>query len=681
MRKLRPAPAAVIGIGLTLLLAAAHRAGAADGMTPWQVARLRSASSARISPDGNRVAYTLSVPRQPLTQEDGPPWAELHVVGRDGVSHPYVTGEVTVSEIEWTPDGREISFAAKRGKDEHRALYVIPVEGGEARRLISFGSDVGAFCWSPDGKRLAFLAPDERPKKRRDLEKRGFDQEVLEESLPPIRLWVADRDGTAPPRRIAVEGSVSQVRWSPAADALAIATAPTAWIDDDYMKRKVRVVDVQSGKVLATVENPGKLGAIAWSADGKNLSIISAADLNDPSPGRLTVVPSTGGTPKDLLPGYDGGVTSAAWESSDSLIYTADEGVETTVARVRWDGSGRRTLIARGGPVLGSLDRASRGGAAAMLGQTPGYPSEVFLLASDSSSPRRLTDSNPWLSSVALGRQEVVQFHARDGLALEGLLIRPIAVPAGPAPLILTVHGGPEGHYRNGWLTGYADPGQAAAARGFAVFYPNYRGSTGRGVAFSKLGQKDPAGKEFDDLLDAVDHLVAAGIADRARVGITGGSYGGYATAWCSTRYSDRFAAGVMFVGISDLVAKGGTTDIPNEEYLVHARQWPWENWQFMLERSPIYYADRSRTPLLILDGKEDPRVHPSQSLVLYRYLKQRGKAPVRLVLYPKEGHGNRMAAHRLDYNLRMLGWMEHYLKGTGGQPPAWEVEYEEPKP
>jgi len=164
---------------------------------------------------------------------------------------------------------------------------------------------------------------------------------------------------------------------------------------------------------------------------------------------------------------------------------------------------------------------------------------------------------------------------------------------------------------------------------------------------------------------------------DRSKVGVTGGSYGGYATAWCSTRYSDRFAAGVMFVGISDLVSKAGTTDIPMEEMLVHASRWPWEDWKLMLERSPIFYANKARTPLLILDGKEDPRVHPSQSLVMYRYVKVLSKAPVRLVLYPGEGHGIRFAAHRLDYNLRMIQWMEHYLKGPGGEPPPYEIEYE----
>ncbi len=161
---------------------------------------------------------------------------------------------------------------------------------------------------------------------------------------------------------------------------------------------------------------------------------------------------------------------------------------------------------------------------------------------------------------------------------------------------------------------------------------------------------------------------------------MTGGSYGGYATAWLSTRYSDRIAAGVMFVGISNKISKVGTTDIPDEEFYVHALHRPWEDWMKMLERSPIYHAGQSKTPLLILHGKDDPRVHPGQSRELYRHMKLRSKAPVRLVLYPGEGHGNRKAAARLDYNLRMLQWIEHYLTGTGGAPPAMELDYAEAK-
>ena len=137
-------------------------------------------------------------------------------------------------------------------------------------------------------------------------------------------------------------------------------------------------------------------------------------------------------------------------------------------------------------------------------------------------------------------------------------------------------------------------------------------------------------------------------------------------------------AASVMFVGISDNVSKVGTTDIPEEMFLVHHRKRLWDDWDYFLERSPIRHVQKNRTPTLILHGKEDPRVHPSQSLELHRHLKTLGQAPVRLVLYEGEGHGNRKAASRLDYNLRMLRWMEHFLQERSPELPEWEIDYRE---
>ncbi|MFL0672063.1 MAG: alpha/beta hydrolase family protein [Erythrobacter sp.] len=235
----------------------------------------------------------------------------------------------------------------------------------------------------------------------------------------------------------------------------------------------------------------------------------------------------------------------------------------------------------------------------------------------------------------------------------------------------MNVHGGPEAHDSNGWQTGYSKPGQVAAGKGYAVFLPNYRGSTGYGVAFAKQHQGDYGGKEFDDIVDAKRALVKDGITDAARTGITGGSYGGYASAWGATYYSAEYAASVMFVGISNNLSKFGTTDIPNEMYLVHERKWPWEEWEHLLDRSPIFHVDKAATPILIMHGDSDPRVHPSQSLELYRNIKTRKPAvPLRLVFYPGEGHGNNRAASRYDYNLRMMDWFDTYLK-TGNRSAA----------
>jgi dipeptidyl aminopeptidase/acylaminoacyl peptidase len=513
---------------------------------------------------------------------------------------------------------------------------------------------------------------------------------VVEERQQPVEVWVAELpDGplgeAGEPRRLELPGSASELRWSPRGDRLALALAPTPSIDDEYMQRRVKIVDPADGAVVASVDNPGKLGEVAWSPDGTRLAMISAADLNDPREGRLVVVDAAGGAPRDLVPGLPGHVTDFAWLGSEALLYLADRGLDSSLERVAVGGGDPAVLSPDDPLVWEAISVSADGRRAALLADSPAHPSELFdLRLGDGGAVAgvdRVTRSNPWLDGVRLARQEAVTFTARDGLELQGILIRPLDERPGTRyPLILTVHGGPESHYRNGWLTGYALPGQMAAGRGYAVFYPNYRGSTGRGVEFSKTSQADPAGAEFDDLVDAVDHLVASGLADRDKVGITGGSYGGYATAWASTRFTDRFAAGVMFVGISELISKIGTSDIPNELYAVHERLWPWEDWELMLQRSPAHYVEQARTPLLILGGDADPRVHPSQSLTLFRYLKVLGKTPVRLVQYPGEEHGNRRAAARLDYSLRMMRWFDHYLKGPGGDPPPPDLEYRRPE-
>jgi dipeptidyl aminopeptidase/acylaminoacyl peptidase len=664
--------------------------GAQDVLTPHRVADIRSVSTVVVSPDSKLVAYTLSVPRKAGEEDDGAPWSELHVVDfGSGADRAFITGKVDVNGVAWTPDSKSIAFLAKRDDDKVTALYMMRADGGEARRAASLGNSIGGYDLAPDGKRVALVAADPDDPARKKLADKGFKQEVFEEDAHPAHAWIASLfDEQAKPRKLDIEGSVHRVRWSPVDDRLLVAVTSTPLVDDELMRQRVRVIDVGSGNVLAKIENPGKLGDFDWSPDGKRIALCSAADVHDPSAGRLMIASPSGDSLVDVLPRLEGDVHLFAWQDAEHLMYVANVGVHTSFGKIELGSASNasaspKEIVAPGGAVLTSLSLSMDGNHAAFVASTPQNPPEVYTMSHGDAAPLRRTTSNAWLADVRLAPQEVVRFKARDGLDLEGILVRPLdaAKKSGErCPLIVYVHGGPEAQEQNGWQTAYAKPGQVAAARGFAVFHPNYRGSTGRGVAFAKLSQGDPAGKEFDDIVDAVDHLVAIGLVDAAKVGVTGGSYGGYATAWCSTKLSDRFRAGVMFVGISDKVSKVGTTDIPDEEYLVHALKRPWEMWSFLLERSPIMYAGQSKTPLLILHGKDDPRVNPGQSRELYRHLKLHGQAPVRLVLYPGEGHGNRKSADRLDYNLRLMQWFEHYLIGPGGAPPPFEMDYDLPK-
>ena len=653
---------------------------AAGIWTPEAVSKIKSVSQVAISPDGLYMALTVSVPRKPGVDPDGPAWRELHVIHRQtGVIRPFVTGHVNVGDLSWMPDGKGIAFLAKRGEDKETSLYIIPADGGEARKALSMHAGIQSYSVSPDGKKVAVVAAQKMEKEIGELKEKGFSQKVVEEDWVPNLLYIAAPFSEEKPAMMNLPGSAVQVAWSPAGDRLAVTLAPDSLVDARYMRQKIHIIDAQSGEIVRKIGHEGKMGEMAWRPDGKMLAFIGAQDLHDPAAGRLYVGDPADGSFRDLLPGHQTHVSGMAWQSNDHIMFVEDVGVWTRFAKIAHDGDGYKELVKPGGAILHSVSLSRDGQHAAFAADTPRHPKEVYTMSHGDTGPRRLSNVNPWLDDFPFAPQEEIRFKARDGLDLEGIVLG--AGTGMNEPLVVYVHGGPEAHEQNGWQTSYSRPGQVAAARGMKVLHLNYRGSTGRGVAFSKLSQGDHAGKEFDDLIDGVDHLIGLGWVDKDKVAITGGSYGGYATAWGATYYSHRFAAGVMFVGISNTISKVGTTDIPEEEFLVHALERPWDDWQGYLERSPIYHADKNRTPLLILHGDSDPRVNVGQSRELYRHIKLRGKAPVRLVLYPGEKHGNRRAASRFDYHLRAIRWLEHYLLGPGGDPPPYEVDYGLNKP
>ncbi len=654
-------------------------------LTPMDVARVRTVGEVTMRPDGSTIAYTLSVPREVGSDDNGSAWAELHMVDFDGGNdRPFVAGEVNVSHLRWTPGGRYLSYLARREGDDHRSVYIIPADAGESMRVYQHETNVETFDWRPDGGAIAFVAREPVATDLSDLRGKGFNMEVYEEDWQARRIYVVELpEGPEGPageaRAIDVPGHPYAVVWSPDGARLLIDVAPTPLTDDRYMFRRLRVIDVTSGAVTVEIENPGKLGSFRWSPDGRTIAYISGIDINDPREGRLMAISARGGVAQDLLPGLEGHVASFTFTSNDKITYLADVGVGTRVGRVRTNGRNDEVMYEGTEPVALAMTVDDRGRRAAITAETPSRPRSVFALSLDGrANPARLTDPNPWLDEVDLGPQEIVRWTAEDGLEIEGLLIHPLYRAASErVPLVVVAHGGPESHYRNGWLTGYNSMGQMAAATGYAVFYPNYRGSTGRGVAFSKGDQGDGVGAEFEDVLAGIDYLIERGLVDSERVGMTGGSYGGYFTGWAATRHSERFAAGVMLYGVTNQLSKTGTSDIPNELELVHWLTNPYKDLDLFMERSPITYIDNAQTPLLILHGADDARVYPGQSLEMYRALKVKGDVPVRLVLYPDEGHGFRRAAARYDCSVRMLRWLDHFLKQKNTEMPPWQVEYD----
>lgn len=648
----------------------AQQAPVANGLTVPQALALRTVANPRLGDDF--VAFTLSVPR-PLADGPGPAYQHVGVI--DGLSKLVagtlptprwlVSGKDSAAAMQVRPAARAVSFL--RAIDGAMQLVVLPLDAGEAAVFATTPS-IAAYRWRPDGRAIAFTSLDPLPPARAAAQQQGIRPVVVDEDMRHLSLWMVEAGGV--PKRLTDDTTVMGFEWSPRGDRLVCACAPHNTIDDEMMFQRLHLVHADTGKRTLLVDNPGKLGAMAWSPDGSKVAYVTAVDRNDPHAGALAFVDVATGQhrlwPQRGISGVSlGGMVADVQWVFDTPHCIEHIGVASDV-RSRGDsaynlsGVPQRYRDLRTGQVTGFAINQQH--LVRTLGR-PEHPPELFL-----DGFGRLTDSNPELPKVALGEQTIEVVRARDGLEVEGLLIKPVGWKAGQQyPFVIVVHGGPEAHFSDGWLTSYSNWGQLLAARGYVSWYPNYRSSTGYGAEFCKHDHGDPMGKEFSDHLDAIEHFARAGLIDRARVGIGGGSYGGYTAAWAATRHSEHFAAAVSFVPFVDLRTKWMTSDIPREFYYVHYQeQWPWQQPGLMADRSPLTWADRCRTPLLLLGGTADPRVHPSQPFMLHRAVKFATTTPVRYVQYPGEGHGNRSNVYQLDYALRTLQWFDHYLLGDG---------------
>lgn len=639
-------------------------------LTPEIIVTLAQVTDAQISPDGSQVVYQVSRPRT----ADDPPGAarnELWIVPATGADPRRLT-DAADRHPRWSPDGRTIAFLGTRGDGAVAQIHLVGPDAGAApRALTSAPSAVTSFKWSPDGRTIAFTHEDPKTDAEKAADKAGRDWTVYDANYKHTRLYRVDVATGTTALVTQADKTVHDYDWSPDSTQLVIGAADTPTIDDSFMGVRLYIVPAAGGVPEPFVRTEGKLGSPRWSPDGRFIAWLGATALNDPYAGSVYVAPVRGrvdGAPDraSLTASFTGTATWLAWQpgAPATAVFVAAERQATPIYRVSPDAPRRQRvgsplLIVSGGPSF-----SADGSRMAFVANTPSHPNELYVAdTSGVSEPSRLTTLNPQLEGVQLGTQEVVVWEARDGTSIEGVLIKPVGYQAGRRyPLIVQPHGGPEGADPNGWYGTYSRWGQMLAGEGFLTFYPNYRGSIGRGPEFSMADHQDLMGKEFEDILDGIDFLVAQGLADASRVGIGGGSYGGYTSAWAATYASDRFKAAIPWMGISNWISMTGTSDIFLENSTVHWDLVMYDNYEKYWERSPLKYIDRAKTPALIVHGAADPRVPPGQSLELYTALKWKG-VPVQYVTYPRAGHGLTERAHQLDFMQRVLGWFTKYVK------------------
>lgn len=671
MRTVTTALLALLAIGCAGSPKAASAAPSAAGavaeaprtetLTAEDIVSLTSVSDAAISPDGRTVAFVRRTPRTAMDGRGGSRSVIWVVPAKGGEAVRFTAPDRSSYGPKWSPDGRWLTFRSSRSGDVGAQIYRISPRGGEPERLTDVKGGVGHFEWSPDGKRVAFVAARIKSAEEREDDEAGRDWQLTDVHGAERRLFVFEPGSDEEPKAIgAADQHIANFAWAPDSNRLVVQANPRADIDAVMMYSRLYVTDLAGAwKPLTTTE--GKLGALAWSPDGKKVAFLGAVDLHDPTAGVLFVVEAAGGAAKALTADYEGTGASVSWPRDGQIVLLANEGTHTALYGVD-PSSGKRKALLREGPVCRRVHLDAKAKSVACVGSTAKHPSELFVGAVGKSM-RRVTDSNPWLAKKTLGKQEVVRWKAADGLEIEGVLIHPVS-GKDKAPLVVLPHGGPEGISLDGWTTRATYPAQLFANRGFAVLMPNYRGSQGRGVAFGKADQKDLGGKEFEDVLAGIDDLGARGVVDTNRVGMGGWSYGGYFSGLAATMHTKRFKAAMVGAAITNWISFSGTTEIEHENSLVHWNLWPWENMDLAWERSPMAHLQGAQTATLLVHGQSDTRVPPGQAMELYRGLRHFG-VTTEIALYPREGHGLSERAHQLDFAERFVSFFETHVAGA----------------
>lgn len=645
----------------TVLLAPA--AAQSQALTPGTMVGQTTVSEVEISPSGDAALYTVRRPRT-AGEGHGAAVTEIwHITDPCGVHPGEATriGDPGSRSARWSPTGTSRAWI-EQGADGISRLMLLEHGSAHARPIARSSAGLGQFRWSPDGKKIAFTARPEPTAEERATVAAGNDQIVVGANDHPMSLHVADL-ANGSDTRITTDVSVSNFGWSPDSAQFVIVAAPSSAVDDRLLSTRLFVVPAAGGALRNLV--PGVAGPAMyprWSPDGKTIAWLNGASDNDPFSGTIYVAPAAGGTPVTLTGRYDGSVMLINWLGSKRLLFSAFEG-ERTVLKSIDPISHRITPLA--GPAANMLDMPSAsadGRRMAVPADAPDHPAELFC-----GDPQRgwvrATFNNPELASLRLGKQEIVSWTAQDGTRIGGMLVLPPDYREGVRyPTIVYVHGGSEMAQLNGWYGSFDNWGQMMAGQGFAVLYPNYRGSIGRGPSFAMGEHDDVMGRSYGDITSGLDFLVARGIADPERVGIGGYSWGGLAAAWGATFDSGRYKAAYVGGGISNWLSHSGTSVTGRHDQLTHWNRMLYaQNYQLFLDRSPIAHVGKANTPTLILHSEADRDVPVGQAYELYSALRWKN-VPSQLVVYPDEGHVPTSQAHRIDSLTRIRAWFSKYL-------------------
>lgn len=654
-------------LSVSCVLAADKRALTVDDFT-----KLRDVGTPQFSPDGGRVAYTVAT--ADLTGDKHT--TDLWIANwRDGSERQLTFTPDSETGPRWSPDGRWLAFLSPRRDDkEHSQLWILNMDGGDAEKFTSLPGSVEDYAIAPDGRQVALVVSDPEDDKplvaSAQTEKpividRFYFKEDVTGYLGTGRQHLYLLDLHTRSVQALTTGGYSETKpsWSPDGKLLAFVSkrSPDPDRDDTFGLYIMAPAAGASPRLLATYQGEGQdtdwASTPQWSPDGRQIAFVAGGDpkLLYYAVHGLAVVDVASGQVRLLTKQLDRNVDQPHWSRDGrSLIAVLEDDSTTQLIEVSLRDSAVRRLT-QGSHELSGLEVAGKDRIALLRSQAQ-YPAEVF--AFENGGFRQLTHQNTaLLAQVRLAAVESAMARSRDGTSISGFVVKPLDYQAGQRyPAILRIHGGPVWQFSYSFSFEW----QLLAANGYVVVAANPRGSSGRGEAFSKAISADWGNLDAQDVIAHVDLAITNGIADPARLGVGGWSYGGMLTNYVIAQ-DGRFKAATSGASISNIFAGYGT-DMYIREYETELGP-PWQDtatWQKL--SFPFLHADRIKTPTLFLCGSLDFNVPLLNSEQMYQALRSQN-VPTQLIIYPGQNHGLTRVSYYKDRLERYLGWYARFLK------------------
>lgn len=636
--------------------------------------KLVSVSDPQISPNDKSIAFVVG---RINMKEDG---ADTEIVLMDiasGAKRVMTSGHKHASSPRWSPDGDRLAFiaAAGEGKDATPQVFILRMDGGDAKEITDAPDGVEQFAWRPDGAMIAYVTPDLADKKAIESHHDAFqvgDTDFLETAAAQSsHVWLVSADGGVAKRITSGTWSLpivfppsppsSPLSWSPDGKTLLITRQETAEPGDGDMAT-LQMLDVDSGKMRKLTSHTHLESAGVLSPDGSQVAYWYNKDGDANNQVEIFVAPSSGADGIDVTRGIDRDIQRAIWmPDGKSLLVGGHDGTGTSLWLVTLDGNARKLNIGDVEPSWSFWVDAMVGpkGDIAFTGSSAAHPGELYYMGSTDAAPRQLTNYNDWISSYTLAKAEPIEWQGPNGFHEDGILDYPPGFSKGNKyPLVLLIHGGPQASS----TLGFDVLGQLIAAQGYLVFQPNYRGSDNLGNAYQRAIYRDAGDGPGRDVMAGLAAVEKMGDVDESKIGVSGWSYGGYMTSWMIGHYH-IWKAAVSGAAVNDLVQEAAISDGNRGDYAsMGGSPWVGDNWKIYRDESPITYASQIKTPTLILCDVGDFRVPIPQSFEMYHALKDNG-VTTEFYAYPVSGHFPGDPVRREDVMTRWIGWLNKYLK------------------